>query len=81
MALPAHQTKHLSVLEHPIRSLPTFSLRQSNDGATTGSGLWLGAQVLAAYLLHTHRPQKQGARPRAIELGAGVGLTGSVSPL
>lgn len=79
--LPAHKTKHEPILQYPV--LPTslvLSLAQSDTAQdTTGTTLWLGAQVLAAYLSDTYacRPRRTPA-PRAVDLGAGVGLTAHV---
>lgn len=48
----------------------TVNLRQLNDSNnTTGTTLWPGGQVLAAYLSDS----KAGAKARVLELGAGIG--------
>lgn len=63
--LPAHATKHLSVLQYN-----SFTLVQTDDGKSNGTALWLGAQVLSAYL------STLSVSPgRAIELGSGIGLS------
>ncbi len=49
MALPAHETKHISTLSYPFRDV-VFQLTQRNDGASNGTALWLGAQILSAFL-------------------------------
>lgn len=86
VALPAHHTKHLKALEYPFNNTQ-FSLRQQDSGESNGTALWLGAQCLSLYLIDVcsrRRPRRalaniNGARrPRAIELGAGIGLSGSV---
>jgi len=66
MPLPAHCTKHISLLDHT-----DFVLEQRADGVSNGTALWLAGQVLAFYLQEHHC-----TRPgRAIELGSGTGLT------
>ncbi|TBU50909.1 hypothetical protein BD309DRAFT_995977 [Dichomitus squalens] len=85
MALrPAHETKHVPLLHYPFRS-HIFHLLQLDNGATNGTGLWLGAQCLSLYLsdllknkssTSTSGSSPGAKRPiRAIELGSGVGLT------
>ncbi|KLO12606.1 hypothetical protein SCHPADRAFT_407983 [Schizopora paradoxa] len=49
MPLPAHETKHISSLSYPSRDV-VFQLAQRNDGASNGTALWLGAQILSAFL-------------------------------
>ncbi|KAI0831433.1 hypothetical protein BC628DRAFT_1415934 [Trametes gibbosa] len=78
---PAHETKHISVLACPFRT-HTFHLAQRDNGQTNGSALWLGAQCLSLFLSDNlkHRPPPSGRtaaeiRPRAIELGSGIGLS------
>ncbi|KAJ7285898.1 hypothetical protein C8J57DRAFT_1286154 [Mycena rebaudengoi] len=73
--LPASLTKDKKSLQTTIRGVPTFHLSQSDDGVSNGTGLWLGAQVLSAYLLDAGIV-KPGMR--AIELGGGIGLTALV---
>jgi hypothetical protein len=86
MPLPAHHTKHLPLLQYDLAH-HTFTLAQQDSGHTNGSALWLGAQCLSLYLLdpsshHRRKPRgaahRQARRPRAIELGSGIGLSGSV---
>ncbi|KAI0337072.1 hypothetical protein BDW22DRAFT_1416037 [Trametopsis cervina] len=80
--LPAHETKHLARLEYTFNK-STFYLAQRNDGSTNGTALWMGAQVLSAWLAEHHdttqRVKKsaevEARRPRVIELGSGIGLT------
>ncbi|TXT10695.1 hypothetical protein VHUM_02200 [Vanrija humicola] len=74
--LPAPATKHVAALQHALpRSELVLTLRQrtatadGRDTGTTGTTLWLGGQVLAAYLASL--PPSPGA---AVELGAGVGF-------
>lgn len=79
--LPAHETKGEAILYYPV--LPTslvLALRQSDTAQnTTGSTLWLGAQILAVYLFDVYGSKPRRATPRrAIDLGAGVGLTAHV---
>lgn len=50
MALPAHDTKHLSSLSYPFLE-HTFALAQRADGVSNGTALWLGAQCLSAFLV------------------------------
>lgn len=87
LPLPAHETKNEPVLYYPV--LPTslvLALKQSDTTHnTTGSTLWLGAQILALYLFDLYgskprpvAPTEGSRRPRAIDLGAGVGLTAHV---
>lgn len=85
--LPAHETKNETVLHYPILPTPlVLELRQSDTAQnTTGSTLWLGAQILALYLFDVYgsksRPHalaEGSKRPKAIDLGAGVGLTAHV---
>lgn len=82
---PAHETKHLPLLVYPFRH-HVFHLAQRDDGATNGTGLWLGAQCLSLYLSDAlkSRPSSSSAAsgsppPRAIELGSGIGLSACVS--
>lgn len=49
-ALPAHQTKHLPLIVYPVCDNIKFELAQSDDGANNGTALWLGAQILSAFL-------------------------------
>ncbi|KAG8692264.1 hypothetical protein FRC09_011343 [Ceratobasidium sp. 395] len=72
---PAHHTKHIPLLELSFRSY-TFALAQADDGAANGTALWLPGQVLAAFLASL--PPPKSARPRAIELGSGIGFTALV---
>lgn len=77
--LPAHQTKHLHTLTYPFVH-STFHLAQSSNGTSHGTALWLGAQLLSAYLAaelkDAHSKLKTPkTRPRAVELGSGIGLT------
>jgi hypothetical protein len=53
--LPAQDTKHLPLLQYPFKN-HIFQLSQSNDGASNGSALWLGGQVLTAYLANVLPP-------------------------
>jgi hypothetical protein len=73
---PAHATKHLPHLICPFAS-SSFSLAQLADGVSNGTALWLSAQCLAMYLAH-NLPRSLNAnqrRPRALELGSGIGFT------
>lgn len=79
--LPASDTKHEAVLEYHLASDRAVTLeQQSTRGDSTGRSLWLGAQVMTAYLDYLAAKSKpfkvvQGVkvRKRAIELGAGTG--------
>ncbi|KAF8557239.1 hypothetical protein OG21DRAFT_1475539 [Imleria badia] len=75
--LPAHQTKHLPSLEYPFLD-HTFHIAQSDDGRSNGTALWLGAQILSHYLAYQLKLPSLQSRPRAVELGSGVGLTALV---
>lgn len=84
MPLPASHTKHLELLFHPLPQDPSviLPLKQiSSSGSTsigtTGTTLWLSAQVLSSYLssLPSSMPEKA---LRVIELGAGIGYTSLV---
>ena len=76
--LPAHETKHIPALKYTLLG-HTFHLAQSDDGRSNGTALWLGAQVLSLYLVcHLKPPLPGHRRPRAVELGSGVGLTACV---
>ena len=89
MALrPAHETKHVPLLQYPFRS-HIFHLVQLDNGATNGTGLWLGAQCMSLYLSDLLKNKSStstsgpfaGAkrRNRAIELGSGIGLSACVT--
>ncbi|EDR14800.1 uncharacterized protein LACBIDRAFT_305911 [Laccaria bicolor S238N-H82] len=71
--LPSHNTKHLPLLRFPFVD-STFYLAQRDDGICNGTALWLSGQCLALYFAEYHVPTYP-PRPRAIELGSGVGLT------
>ncbi|KAH9901056.1 hypothetical protein C8Q73DRAFT_636996 [Cubamyces lactineus] len=82
---PAHETKHIPILDYPFRAL-RFHLAQLDNGASNGTALWLGAQCLSLYLADNlkHRSPSSlgstalapdGKRPRVIELGSGIGLS------
>ncbi|KAI0302096.1 hypothetical protein BC826DRAFT_1151311 [Russula brevipes] len=70
---PAHHTKHLRSLDYAFLG-HRFVLTQKQDGASTGTALWLGAQCLSAYLATVHKKPSRHTRPRALELGSGIGL-------
>lgn len=78
MALPAPETKNLPVLHHPLPGGSTALLNQrarDQGEGTTGTTLWLGAQVLSAFLAkHGTTSMDRDPKLRALELGAGVGL-------
>ncbi|KIJ16828.1 hypothetical protein PAXINDRAFT_168284 [Paxillus involutus ATCC 200175] len=82
-SLPAHHTKHLSTLTYTSNG-HTFHLDQRDDGISNGTALWLGGQVLSAYLVNELKGSRVRARvgeqrrPRAVELGSGIGLTALV---
>ncbi|OBZ75837.1 Protein-lysine methyltransferase METTL21E [Grifola frondosa] len=75
---PAHQTKHLPLLDYNFRDF-CLHLAQLDDGVTNGSALWLGAQCLTLYLFEVLKIKSSrtaaGNRPKAIELGSGIGLS------
>ncbi|KAG0705929.1 hypothetical protein DFH29DRAFT_799266 [Suillus ampliporus] len=86
---PAHHTKHLPVLAYPFKNV-AFHLVQKDDGASNGTALWLGAQVLSVYLATEFKGKSRKTvatgmsngtsvpydtvRSKAIELGSGIGL-------
>ncbi|KZS99050.1 hypothetical protein SISNIDRAFT_447898 [Sistotremastrum niveocremeum HHB9708] len=72
---PAHETKHIDALHYPVLN-SLFTLVQSNDGTTNGTTLWLGGQAMAIFLADLAPPRLlANQRPRAIELGSGIGMT------
>lgn len=80
--LPASETKHLPLLHHPVPGTSVvLPLRQvsssttSEDGSTgtTGTTLWLSAQLLALYLLTSSAPTSGAGRKLALDLGSGIG--------
>ena len=76
MPLPAHHTKHLNMLKYPIGHHMIVDLSQLDDGNTNGTGLWLGAQCLSLFLADSHKSlSRSTTRPKAVELGSGIGLT------
>ncbi|EIM90153.1 uncharacterized protein STEHIDRAFT_52185 [Stereum hirsutum FP-91666 SS1] len=75
-ALPAQHTKHLNSLHYPFHD-NDFLLAQRDDGVSNGTALWLGGQLMAAFLSQTLATRRT-PRLRAIELGAGIGLTSLV---
>jgi len=75
--LPASSTKHLSILHHSIpftdKTLPLYQISSSNTGestGTTGSTLWLSAQLLSLYLLSLPSPRRNVT---VLDLGSGIG--------
>ncbi|KIJ68972.1 hypothetical protein HYDPIDRAFT_79807, partial [Hydnomerulius pinastri MD-312] len=78
--LPAHHTKHLRTLAYPFNG-HTFHLAQRDDGISNGTALWLGGQILSAYLANEMKGTRarsgigEQRRSRAVELGSGIGLT------
>lgn len=88
-SLPASITKHLDYLAHPLpRQISTraslthpveLQQRSAAGSETTGTGttgttLWLGAQLMAAYLAETlvYVGEQQSSK-QVVELGGGVG--------
>ncbi|QRW26975.1 methyltransferase domain protein [Rhizoctonia solani] len=57
MLEPAHTTKHLPFLHIPFRE-HVFVLAQADDGVSNGTTLWLGGQLLAAYIASLPTPPK-----------------------
>ncbi|EKM55540.1 uncharacterized protein PHACADRAFT_95303 [Phanerochaete carnosa HHB-10118-sp] len=82
--LPAHKTKHLAVLEYLFKN-SVFRLAQLDDGNTNGTALWMGAQVLSAWLSclldnkYRARQTLSPKRPTVLELGSGIGLSALVA--
>jgi len=85
--LPAYDSKDVPLLRLPLALTPhttvTLELEQTDIfHGTTGTTLWLGGQVLSAYLLSLYGPSGSSSRSsskgtgRAIDLGSGIGLTG-----
>jgi protein N-lysine methyltransferase METTL21D len=78
VALPAHHTSHLQSLNYHFLA-HSFLLLQPQDGISTGTALWLGAQCLSAYLATVHKIfHSRHTRPRVLELGSGIGLAAFV---
>jgi predicted nicotinamide N-methyase len=74
--LPAHATKNNPLLLYPVPPplTQTLHLTQNSLAATTtGATLWLGAQVLTAYLYTLYTPSSASTK-LALDLGAGIGL-------
>jgi predicted nicotinamide N-methyase len=74
---PASSTKHLSILHHSIPftdiNLPLHQISSSTTGestGTTGSTLWLSAQLLSLYLLSLPSPRRNVT---VLDLGSGIG--------
>lgn len=72
---PAHETKHIPLLEIRGSADTVFYLAQSDDGADNGTTLWLAGQVLAMTLPALLPSKGTGTKRRAIELGSGTGYT------
>lgn len=76
---PAHHTKHFPILAYLFNDIP-FHLIQRDDGISNGTALWLGAQVLSIYLATQFNDKSRNTittdtvRPKAVELGSGIGL-------
>jgi hypothetical protein len=80
--LAAHHTKHLPILAY-FFNRTAFHLLQRDDGISNGTALWLGAQILSIYLAAQFEDKSRntitdGVRPKAIELGSGIGLMACV---
>ncbi|KAF8543492.1 putative methyltransferase-domain-containing protein, partial [Trichophaea hybrida] len=73
---PHHQERgHPRLPTSPPLSHKTLHLFQDSTAATTtGSTLWLGAQVLTIYLYSLYTPSTSSGK-RVLDLGAGIGLT------
>jgi hypothetical protein len=77
---PAHHTKHLPVLGYLFNDI-AFHLVQRDDGISNGTALWLGAQVLSIFLAAQFKGKFRNTtmvRPKAVELGSGIGLMACV---
>jgi len=88
---PAHHTKHLPVLAYPFNNV-ALHLVQRDDGISNGTALWLSAQVLSDYLATEFKGKSWKTietgmdntsvpctvRPKAVELGSGIGLMACV---
>ena len=82
-ALPASHTKHLDRLSHPLPHKHDIfldlrqasSLLSGESTGTTGTTLWLSAQVVSLHLASLGVPARDplGRRPVAVELGSGIG--------
>ncbi|KAG0144942.1 hypothetical protein CROQUDRAFT_79419 [Cronartium quercuum f. sp. fusiforme G11] len=83
--LPSHSTKHLRQLDYvlsplvypttgPSEAIQVTLLQNDACGTSTGATLWLGAQILSAYLLSESTNRPGNGRRYAIEIGAGTGL-------
>ncbi|PPQ70957.1 hypothetical protein CVT24_009957 [Panaeolus cyanescens] len=71
---PAHHTKHIKNLIYSFNN-SSFILSQQDNGISNGTALWLGGQCLTYYLAAFWDKSNQSTRPKAIELGSGIGLT------
>ncbi|KAI5817691.1 putative methyltransferase-domain-containing protein [Pyronema omphalodes] len=85
--LPAHFTKNTPELLYPLPPplTQTLHLSQNSQAATTtGATLWLGSQILTAYLYTLYPPSSSSTsstsptspapKKLALDLGAGIGL-------
>lgn len=72
---PASDTKHIPTLTIDFNHTTRLHIQQDDQGLSTANTLWIGGQVLAAYIQQFHPCNKHGPPQRVIELGSGVGLT------
>lgn len=77
---PASDTKHHSTLTVDFNHETRLHIQQDNREPSTANTLWIGGQVLAAYVQQFHPCNKHAPSQRVIELGSGVGLTACVRP-
>ena len=53
----------------------SFALAHRADGISNGTSLWLGAHVLPVFVAAVLPLKPDARRPRALELGSGVGFS------
>lgn len=74
---PASDTKHIPTLTIDFNHTTRLFIQQDDRELSTADTLWIGGQVLAAYIQQYHPCSQHAHSPpqRVIELGSGVGLT------
>lgn len=72
---PASDTKHIPTLTIDFNHTTRLYIQQNDQELSTANTLWIGGQVLAAYIRQFHPCNKHAPPQRVIELGSGVGLT------
>ncbi|KAM0792337.1 hypothetical protein ACM66B_005020 [Microbotryomycetes sp. NB124-2] len=84
--LPAWQTKQTLLLDYELPTGQLAVIEQACSGvqASTGTTVWLGSQILSAYVAETHKTAfastkrsngpSERRRKRALDVGSGTGL-------